>query len=193
MISAPGWIGSDIYFDVDIAEASGDAFVIHGLLSHGGGIGAVAVDIDDPGVVLVIAKHAWFDEGLIGAGELYAEYPVCLGGMSPGQLRCQAAGCLRAFLAHRCQRCLMHLEGPCQAESESCQVYRSIYDCAVHYFAYFILEVISMVTFILLSIFFLIARDAHRTAKRKSAKKLSDAKKGIVTVTTVVIDDGDPW
>lgn len=50
-----------------------------------------------------------------------------------------------------------------------------------------------MLTFILLAIFFLIARDAHRAARREAAKKRQDAKNGIVTVATIVIDDGDPW
>lgn len=50
-----------------------------------------------------------------------------------------------------------------------------------------------MLTFILLCVFFMIARDAHRAAKRTRAKKLCNAKKGIVTVATIVIDDGDPW
>lgn len=50
-----------------------------------------------------------------------------------------------------------------------------------------------MLTFILLAIFFMIARDAHRAVRRQAAKKRQDAKKGIVTVATIVIDDGDPW
>jgi|GEM_PF-7106344 hypothetical protein len=50
-----------------------------------------------------------------------------------------------------------------------------------------------MITFILLAIFVMIARDEHRAAKRKRAKELSDSQNGIITVTTIVIDDGDPW
>ncbi len=50
-----------------------------------------------------------------------------------------------------------------------------------------------MITFILLAIFVMIARDEHRAATRKRAKELSDSQNGIITVTTIVIDDGDPW
>ena len=49
-----------------------------------------------------------------------------------------------------------------------------------------------MLTFILLYIFYLALRDERRAAKREAVKKLQDAKKGIVTITTIVIDSGFP-
>jgi uncharacterized membrane protein len=80
-----------------------------------------------------------------------------------------------------------------QTIPECCQINCHIYACATHFFTYYILEDIVMITFILLAIFVMIARDEHRAATRKRAKELSDSQNGIITVTTIVIDDGDPW
>jgi len=49
-----------------------------------------------------------------------------------------------------------------------------------------------MLTFILLCIFYLALRYERLAARSEAAKKLQDARKGIVTVATIVIEDDFP-